>query len=192
MLGKTELLEMLNGLNRGIVATSEQRTWVEAAVTRLEERNPTPTPTEAASLLDGDWRLLYTTSTELLGIDGWPLLQLGPVYQCIRVAQGQVFNLAEVEGIPYCEGLVSVGARFEATGPRRLTVHFERALFGLQRWVNYVSPAQFIPKIQSGESFAAIDFMIRDRQGWIDLTYLDADLRINRGNEGSLFILTKV
>ena len=31
----------------------------------------------------------------------------------------------------------------------------------------------------------------RDRQGWLEITYLDEDLRIGRGNEGSVFILAK-
>ncbi|HAJ61284.1 MAG TPA: fibrillin, partial [Cyanobacteria bacterium UBA8543] len=26
---------------------------------------------------------------------------------------------------------------------------------------------------------------------WLDITYLDKDLRIGRGNEGSVFVLTK-
>ncbi|MEL6764608.1 MAG: PAP/fibrillin family protein, partial [Cyanobacteria bacterium J06607_6] len=39
-----------------------------------------------------------------------------------------------------------------------------------------------------------IDFRInRDRQsGWLEVTYLDDDLRISRGNQGSLFVLKKV
>jgi PAP_fibrillin len=39
----------------------------------------------------------------------------------------------------------------------------------------------------------AIDFNItnRDQKGWLDITYLDDDLRIGRGNQGSVFVLTK-
>jgi hypothetical protein len=40
----------------------------------------------------------------------------------------------------------------------------------------------------------AIDINLnsREQQGWLDITYLDNDLRIGRGNEGSVFVLTKV
>ncbi|NEP29276.1 PAP/fibrillin family protein, partial [Moorena sp. SIO3I6] len=41
--------------------------------------------------------------------------------------------------------------------------------------------------------FPAIEFPInRDiQQGWLEITYLDDDLRIGRGNQGSVFVLTK-
>jgi hypothetical protein len=44
-----------------------------------------------------------------------------------------------------------------------------------------------------GKKFLALDFGIenRDQRGWLDITYLDHDLRIGRGNEGSVFVLTK-
>lgn len=200
MLGKSKLLELLASTNRGIAADSEQRAAILSQVAQLEARNPTAGSTQSAEQLDGDWQLLYTTSTELLGIDRIPLLRLGQIYQCLRLNTGRAYNLAEVEGLPYCEGLVSVAARFElegdpaklARGDRRIKVQFERAIFGLQRWVGYESPQQFIRKIESGERFAAIDFSIQGRQGWIDLTYLDDDLRINRGSRGSLFVLKRV
>ncbi len=40
----------------------------------------------------------------------------------------------------------------------------------------------------------AIDFNItsREQKGWLEITYLDDDLRIGRGNEGKVFVLTKV
>jgi hypothetical protein len=104
-----------------------------------------------------------------------------------------------VEGLPYCEGLISVAARFEvANAPaagganRRIQVQFERAIFGLQRWIGYDTPQQLIDKIQAGQRFAAVDFPIQGREGWIDLTYLDEDLRINRGSNGSIFVLKRV
>ncbi|MGL4881863.1 MAG: PAP/fibrillin family protein, partial [Waterburya sp.] len=29
------------------------------------------------------------------------------------------------------------------------------------------------------------------QKGWLDITYLDEDMRIGRGNEGNVFVLTK-
>ncbi|RMF69823.1 MAG: fibrillin, partial [Cyanobacteria bacterium J069] len=57
-----------------------------------------------------------------------------------------------------------------------------------------LSPNQFIQQIESGKRFIAADFRINstERKGWLDITYLDDDLRIGRGNEGSVFVLTKV
>ncbi|MDP8962671.1 MAG: PAP/fibrillin family protein [Cyanobacteriota bacterium] len=193
MVSKAEVLEAIAGTNRGLLATETDKVAILAAVSRLEDRNPTPRPLEATDLLEGNWRLLYTTSNGLLNLGRFPVLQLGQIYQCVRTATTQIYNIAEISGLPYLESLVSVSARFEPVSDRRVNVKFERSISGLQRLIGYQSPSNFIQQIESGKKFPAIDFGIesRDQQGWLDITYLDNDLRIGRGNEGSVFVLTK-
>jgi hypothetical protein len=96
-------------------------------------------------------------------------------------------------GVPFAEGIVSVAASFEAVSERRVNVKFERYILGLQRFLGYNSPKQFIEAVESGKKFLPLDFSIenREQKGWLDITYLDEDLRIGRGNEGSVFILAK-
>jgi hypothetical protein len=194
MLGKTDLLEAIAGKNRGLLAKEQDKQAILMALAQLEDCNPTPRPLEAGDLLDGNWRLLYTTSKGLLNIDQLPLLKLGQIYQCIRVKTGSVYNIAEIYGLPFLEGIVSVAAKFEPVSERRVQVKFERSIVGLQRLVNYQTPASFIQQIEAGKNFTAIDTKIDSnrQQGWLDITYLDADMRIGRGNEGSIFVLTKV
>ncbi len=193
MIGKAELMDAIAGRNRGLLATEQDKQAILIAIAQLEDRNPTPRPVEAYDLLDGNWRLLYTTSKSLLNIDALPLLKLGQIYQCIRAKTASVYNIAEVYGLPYLEGLVSVAARFEPLSQQRIQVKFERSIFGLQRLIGYQSPADFIQQIEMGKKFAAIDISVnRDQQGWLDITYLDDNLRIGRGNEGSVYVLTKV
>lgn len=193
MIGKAELMDAIAGRNRGLLATEQDLQAILIAIAQLEDRNPTPRPVEAYDLLDGNWRLLYTTSKSLLNIDALPLLKLGQIYQCIRAKTASVYNIAEVYGLPYLEGLVSVAARFEPLSQHRIQVKFERSIFGLQRLIGYQSPADFIQQIEMGKKFAAIDISLnRDQQGWLDITYLDDNLRIGRGNEGSVYVLTKV
>lgn len=194
MLGKTALLEAIAGKNRGILAGDLEKQAILAAIAQLEDRNPTPQPLEATDKLDGNWRLLYTTSDELLRIDQLPFLKLGQIYQCIRAQTARIYNIAEVYGLPYLEGFVSVAAQFQPLSQQRVKVNFERAILGLQRFIQYRSPEEFIEQIEAGQKFTAIDFNIsaRDQQGWLDITYLDDDLRIGRGNQGSVFVLTKV
>lgn len=192
MIGKAALLEAIAGTNRGLLATERDKQAILVAIAQLEDRNPTAQPIGATALLDGNWRLLYTTSQELLGIDRVPLAKLGQVYQCIRASKTTIYNIAELSGLPYLDGLVSVAARFTPVSSRRVEVKFERAILGLTRLMGYQSPDSFIQLIEAGQKFAAIDFPIKsDRQGWLDITYLDEDLRIGRGNEGSVFVLTK-
>jgi hypothetical protein len=197
MLGKAELLDALAASNRGIDTSPSDRSAIGAAVATLEGRNPTPNPLQATALLNGDWRLLYTTSQELLNIDRVPLASLGPIYQCIRLDENRIYNIAEVNGPPLLSGLVSVSATLEPVSNRRVNVRFERGVIGLRQPLGYQSPAQFIEALQSKPKFSlwqGIDFKInRDRSsGWLEVTYLDHDLRVGRGNQGSLFVLQKV
>ena len=191
---KAALLEAIAFQNRGLLATETDKAAILAAVAQLEDINPTARPVEAADLLDGNWRLLYTTSRGLLNIDQVPLLKLGQIYQCIRAKSAKIYNIAEVYSLPYLECIVSVTARFDPVSERRVLVKFERSISGLQRLIGYNSPSDFIQQIESGKNFLALDFSIesRDQKGWLDITYLDNDLRIGRGNEGSVFVLTKV
>lgn len=193
MSKKAELLEAIAGKNRGLLASEIDNVRVLSAIQQLEDDNPTKKPLEAKNLLNGDWRLLYTTSKGILGLDRFPLFKLGQIYQCIRVAETKVYNIAEIVGLPMLEGLVSVAATFEPVSERRVNVMFERSIIGLQHFMGYQTPAKLIQQIESGKKFLPIDFKIDrgEQKGWLDTTYLDEDMRIGRGNEGNVFVLTK-
>jgi hypothetical protein len=194
MIGKTELLEQISGVNRGLLTSETERVAINAAIAQLEDRNPTPRPVEATALLEGNWRLLYTTSSNLLGLGRFPVVQLGQIYQCIRLREAKLYNIAEFQGIPLLEGVVTVSAQFTPVTEQRVAVQFQRSILGLQRMVGYQSPSQWIEQINIHPKLKAIDFSIEPQRtpGWLDITYLDPDLRIGRGNEGSLFVLTKM
>lgn len=195
MLEKIELLNAIAPTNRGLLATAAQKQDILAKVAQLEGCNPTPNPLSAADLLHGNWQLLYTTSTELLGIDQFPLLALGNIYQCVRMAQQRIYNLAEIKSV--IGGLVSVTATFEAASDQRVNVRFDRAIFGLQSALGYQNPNQFIDAMQQTSKFnllKGIDFTISSNRdpGWLEVTYLDHTMRLGRGNQGSVFVLRKV
>lgn len=194
MIRKVELLEAIAGKNRGIIATKTDQTAILAAIAQLEDDNPQPRPLDAKAQLNGNWRLLYTSSDELLRIDRFPLLKLGPIYQWIRLETAEIFNIAEVYGLPLLEGFVAVAASFEPTSEKRVNVRFRRGILGLQRLANYTSPAALIEKLDRGDRLLPLDFSINseNQQGWLEITYLDDDLRIGRGNEGNVFVLRKV
>ena len=193
MTKKSELLEAIAGKNRGLLASEIDNVRVLSAIQQLEDQNPTPRPLEAKDLLEGNWRLLYTTSRDILGIDRFPLFNLGQIYQCIRTAEAKLYNIAEIVGVPFLEGLVCVSANFEPVSERRVNVKFDRSIVGLQRFFSYQSPDKFIKDIETGKKFLPLDFSLanRERQGWLDITYLDEDMRIGRGNQRNVFVLAK-
>jgi hypothetical protein len=206
---KANLLNAIAPVNRGLEMSENQRKAIFSAVAYLEELNPTPSPNNTPELLDGDWLLLFTTSQELLGIDRFPLYKLGNIYQCLRVAEAKIFNVAEIKGLPLLGGLVSVCASFTIVSEKRVKVNFERLVAGSQMLLGYRDVHSFIdtlrspvsgssnpsnkPQNKSQKKLLAIDFQIKreDQKGWLETTYLDQDLRIGRGNEGNLFVLKR-
>ena len=194
MIGKVALLDAIAGTNRGLLANEQQQQTILDAIATVEDLNPTPNPVGATDLLNGNWRLIYTTSKGLLNLDRLPIFKLGQIYQYIRVENNSVYNIAEIYGLPYLEGLVSVSAKFEPVSGRRVQVKFNRSIIGWQRLLGYNSPENLIQQIEAGNKFTAIDTAINSdrQQGWLDITYLDSDLRISRGNEGSVFVLNKL
>jgi hypothetical protein len=195
---KAKLLAKIAGKNRGILASLTDRQAILAAITALESCNPHPRPlTTAIDLLAGDWRLLYTSSQSLLGIDKFPLANLGTIYQCVRLNNNAIYNVAEVNSsIPGLNGIVSIVAKFSPVNESRVNVEFNRSIFGLQSLMKYADPDRLIAAIESGQKFTAIDLPISPKQArepaWLEVTYLDETLRIGRGNEGSVFVLDKV
>jgi hypothetical protein len=189
---KANLLRAIAPVNRGLNMSEDQRKAIFSAVAYLEELNPTPT--QSPELLDGNWLLLFTTSQELLGLDRFPLYKLGNIYQCLRVSESKIFNIAEIKGLPLLGGLVSVCANFTIVNENRVKVNFERLVAGSQTLLGYQDINSFIETLRSPKKLLAIDFQIKreDQKGWLETTYVDQDLRIGRGNEGNLFVLRKV
>ncbi|MEM7554500.1 MAG: PAP/fibrillin family protein [Cyanobacteria bacterium P01_A01_bin.84] len=193
MMAKATLLSAIAATNRGLLASQTDKQNILNAIASLENLNPTPHPVES-HLINGDWRLLYTTSEGLLNLTKIPFYQLGQIYQCIRTLSNSVYNIAEFSGLPFTESIVSVAAKFDVVSTERVNVKFERSIIGFTSLIGYKSPGSFIQEIESSKKFTAIDLPInRQRQdAWLDITYLDEDLRISRGNQGSIFVLTKI
>jgi hypothetical protein len=194
MNAKANLYQAIAPVQRGLQLDEAQRRAIFSAVAYLEEINPTPEPTAAPDLLSGDWRLLFTTSQSLLGFERIPGLKLGQIYQCIRAAETKIYNVAELNTWIGLNGLVSVSASFSVVSVKRVKVNFERTIAGLKSLLPYQNIDLFIQLLATEKKLPGLDLKItnREQRGWLETTYLDQDLRIGRGNEGSLFILQRV
>lgn len=162
--------------------------------TELENCNPHPQPLlNAISLLNGAWKLLYSTAREIRSLDSLPLgLQLGEVYQVIDVSNTLFFNLAFVKHpLGIVSGYVKVTASFapatDNLSPlpnQRINVNFDKRYLAIQKIFGFDSP-QFNPfKVVAANG-------PQGRVPTLDITYLDENFRIGRGGDGSLFILSK-
>ncbi len=197
---KADLLQQIAATDRGRQVSPQQAEQIEAQVQALEALNPTAEPTAAAERLTGNWRTLYTTSQDLLKLSRTlPGIVTGEIYQYINAAEAQVINVAELQGWDWLSawvpgGIVSVVASFSVVSERRVEVTFKRFVIGVQPLMSYQIDSFLSLLERKPEQIPAlkIDLPSRDQRGWLDITYLDEDLRIGRGSEGSLFVLDKV
>jgi hypothetical protein len=128
---KAALLDSFYGTERGLSAGLESRAEIAELLAQLEAANPPPEdPAEALRLLDGEWRLAYTSGSELLAVlalGRLPLVSVGDVTQKIDAARGTFENVAEVSALSGAAGTTRLSARasFEALSARRIAVRFE-------------------------------------------------------------------
>ncbi len=194
MQEKVKLLKAVAGTNRGLLASPRMQAELDQLIRQLEAQNPTANPVQAAELLSGCWQLLYTTSADVLGLGRLPGVTLGQIYQVIQADKSRVYNLVEAQGLPLLEGVLAVKARFAVVNPSRIAIYFEQSLVGLQRLVDYQNPTQWLEQLERDEPLPLLRIPLDGSrsQGWLDITYLDIDLRISRGDKGNVFVLSRV
>lgn len=158
-----QLLERIAPLKRGLIATPEDVADVEALASELERLNPTRKPLARPDLLSAKWELRYTTSSSILGTTKPGFLRpSGPIYQYID-AEG--LRAKNQESAPLYN---SVTAELTPLSDSKVKVQFK--VFKLLNLVSVKAPERAV--------------------GELDVTFLDDELRISRGDKGNLFILT--
>jgi len=181
---KAQLLQLSRDTQRGITATPEQERQIKTLFEQLERLNPTPNPllppsssslkSKSSLLIDGNWSLEYSTAGYIIG-KGDVFPRIGPIVQRIDTTTSTAENSEVVSyfGIPIARKVI---AELLPPSPpddkkkNQLTyVQFKRfsvGPFGVD------APKQF--------------------KGFLDITYLDEDLRLTRGDKGNLFVLTRM
>ena len=168
---------------------------IETLTTALEQQNPFPRPLfYSPNLLQGIWKLLYANAREIRSLTRLPLgFELDSVYQVIDVPSGNFFNQAFCHQKLAClAGYVNVTAEFKVAPSegdglpdRRIDVFFQKRSIFVEKILGFTPPSN-----QPWKNFDARN--PEGRQPYLNVTYLDEDLRIGRGGEGSLFILKRV
>ncbi|KAF7842691.1 putative plastid-lipid-associated protein 4, chloroplastic isoform X1 [Senna tora] len=160
---KEELYETIGTLDRGADATPEDQERVDQVARKLEAVNSVKEPLKS-DLLNGKWELLYTTSQSILQTQRPKFLRPnGKIYQAINL---DTLRAQNIETWPFYN---QATANLVPLNSRRVAVKFDFKI------------ASLIPIKSPGSG-----------RGEIEITYLDEDLRITRGNRGNLFILKMV
>lgn len=160
---KLELLEAIEPLDRGADATPEDQQRIDQLTRKLEAVNPTKEPLKS-DLLNGKWELIYTTSQSILQTQRPKFLRSRVNYQAINADTLRAQNM---ETWPFFN---QVTADLTPVNSRKVDVKFD-----------YFKIGGLIP-------IKAPDTAL----GSLEITYLDEELRVSRGDKGNLFILKMI
>ncbi len=159
-----ELLHLLRQVPRS--------SQIPALVEQLEREQPANLSRDGA-LLRGVWELRWSSAKQ-------PWLQQAPWLENLQVLDPERqrgLNLLRLKGPLGPLAAVSVVARLELAGGERINVTFERG--------GWIGPplGQIRPTLlaQVRQSFPA----------WLDITVLTPELRVCRGNAGTIFALLR-
>ena len=162
---KTKILDLASQTNRGLLASPEQKDEILQLFEKLERMNPTKGPLKS-NKVNGNWSLDYTTSDTILGKGGFP--RIGPIIQMIDTKTLSAFNS---EVVSY----------FGVKIPRKITAE-------LSPQSNQFTEVKF-KRFELGPiGFDAPDSF----RGALDITYLDDEVRLTRGDKGNIFVLTRM
>ena len=166
---------------------------IENLTLNLEKLNSFPRPLlYSSNLLDGAWLLQYSTAREIRSLKQLFLgFKVGKIYQIIDINTASFENKAWVR---HSSGLLSGYVRVTATFEPKLE---EDKLPNQKINVDFKQRFISITKILGLQTKLLDPIKVvkaRNPQGRIpslDITYIDETMRIGRGGDGSLFILTK-
>ena len=177
---RQELLSLLREGGRG--GASHQGERVRQLITLLERAMPANLAAPGAlELLEGVWELRWSSSRQ-------PYLAVGPWLENLQLlapSQGRAMNLlrlpgalAPLAGIAVEAALTLNPSEAHAGGPlQRVQVRFQRG--------GWLGPSLGNTRLQ----------LLRSVQqpfpAWLDITVLDQELRVCRGNAGTLFALLR-
>lgn len=221
---KAVLQDTFYGTERGLSADSDTRAEIVELISQLEARNPTPAPNDALELLDGTWKLAYTSNSELvalLALGRLPLVTVGDVYQIIDGKAQSVENRIQLS-VPFSRTSLTATASFEVRSPKLLQIEFREGQVGTPELLADfeipsnveilgqnldLTPVKSALQPLDGPLRSAVSQLGQILSGapelkfpiqspapstsWLLTTYLDKDLRISRGDGGSIFVLVK-
>ena len=163
---KAELLSLSSETKKGVDATSIQEEKIMSLFERLEKLNPTKNPLKS-DLVNGVWSLEYTTSASISGKNS-NFDKVGPILQTIDVKNLFAEN-SEIVNYFGFKVPQKVTAELTPQNNQFTNVQFKKFFLGP---FSFDAPEKF--------------------KGSLDVTYLDDELRLTRGDKGNIFVLTRM
>ncbi|OVA02357.1 Plastid lipid-associated protein/fibrillin conserved domain [Macleaya cordata] len=191
---KLKLLSIVSGLNRGLAANEEDLEKADAAAKELEAVGGLVDLSEDLDKLQGRWKLIYSSafSSRTLGGSrpGPPTgrllpITLGQVFQRIDIFSKDFDNIVELQlgapwPLPPIEVTATLAHKFELTGSAKVKIIFEKTSVKTTGNLSQL-PLLELPRIPD-----ALRPPSNTGSGEFEVTYIDADTRITRGDRGEL------
>ncbi|XP_057783525.1 plastid-lipid-associated protein 6, chloroplastic [Salvia miltiorrhiza] len=191
---KIKLLSAVSGLNRGLAASEDDLRKADEAAKELETAGGPVDLLADMDKLQGRWKLVYSSafSSRTLGGSrpGPPTgrllpITLGQVFQRIDVFSKDFDNIVELElgapwPLPPLEVTATLAHKFELIGSSGMKITFEKTTVKTTGNLSQL-PALDIPRIPDGFRPQS-----NTGSGEFEVTYLDSDTRITRGDRGEL------
>ncbi len=146
---------------------------LKTLITCVEQENPTDLA-HSADLLRGVWELRWSSSQQ-------PWLKQAPWLENLQALdpdEGRGCNLLRLCA-PFAKlGGISVQAELQIIDSKRVDVRFRRG-----GWIG--------PSLPNRQQLSLMRQVQQSTPAWLDITVLDPQLRICRGNAGTTFALLK-
>lgn len=175
---KAELADIAAATEAGFDAGGAEVEAIERLAAALEAGNPTAAPARADALLKGRWRLLYSSfglqrdaTLARLSFNALPKtpVRVTDLWQEVDPATGLYDNIVDHEA----GSVVTLGMYTPASDARLDVLFTEMLVSGLGATRAVIDNAKIPPL-------------------WSDVTYLDEEMRLNRGGFGNLYVLQLV
>ncbi|XP_054805794.1 plastid-lipid-associated protein 6, chloroplastic [Prosopis cineraria] len=191
---KLNLLSAVSGLNRGLAASEDDLRKADAAAKELEGIGGLVDLTVDLDKLQGRWKLIYSSafSSRTLGGSrpGPPTgrllpITLGQVFQRIDILSKDFDNIVELQlGVPWplppIEVTATLAHKFELVGSSKIKIIFEKTTVKAAGNLSQLPPLE-IPRIP--DQFRPPS---NTGIGEFEVTYLDSNTRLTRGDRGEL------
>lgn len=192
---KQELISISQATDIGFNLTPDTKQQIESLASQIEHSNPTPEPISHMQLVEGRWRLLYSTfgleretTLQRLAFGKLPnvSVRVTGIFQEIHTDGQQYLNLIEFTAPSGVKGIVRVTAQYTLEDSQRLNVDFQAT--------SVTSANHDLSDAALREALGVDDSPLTSTlsfNGWSDVTYLDHDLRLMRGNNHNLYVLLR-
>ncbi|XP_062109362.1 plastid-lipid-associated protein 6, chloroplastic [Humulus lupulus] len=191
---KLKLLSAVSGVNRGLAASEDDLLKAEEAAKELEAAGGSVDLSKDLDKLQGRWKLIYSSafSSRTLGGSrpGPPTgrllpITLGQVFQRIDIFSRDFDNIVDLElgapwPLPPIEVTATLAHKFEFTGSAKIKITFEKTTVKSTGNLSQLPPLE-LPRLPDG-----LRPQSNPGSGEFEVTYLDDDIRVTRGDRGEL------